>query len=132
MTPHLYFKKSMVDQLPNEYWDLLGVNGPFLRSLFMSQHEQLQQLQDANTFLQGQVTDTHDDITNVALATASAVAQAIVMNPQASIPVQSMHHPNRGAKAAKPEPFDGNQDKMEEFIWAIRIAVAMQADTFPD
>src|SRR6266481_5710568 len=83
-------------------------------------------------FLQGQVTNTCNNITNVALATASAVAQAIVMNPQASIPVQSTHHPNRGTKAAEPEPFNGNRDKTEEFIQAIQVAVAMQADTFPD
>ena len=50
----------------------------------------------------------HDDITNVALATVSAVAQAIAMNPQASIPVQTMHHPSRGAMAAKPETFNGS------------------------
>ena len=79
----------MTDQLPNEYWESLGQNGPFLRSLFMGQHEQLQQLRESNAFLQNRVTDTRDDITNVASATASAVAQAIVANPQASIPAQS-------------------------------------------
>src|SRR6266481_7446055 len=132
MTPHLYFKKSIADQLPNEYWDSLGINGPFLWLLFMSQHKQVQQLRDTNTFLQGQVTNTHDDITNVASATASAVAQAIVTNPQASIPIQSTHHLNKGTRAADPEPFDGNRDKMEEFVWAIQIVVTMQADTFAD
>src|SRR6266481_8238520 len=122
----------MADQLPNEYWESLGPNGPFLWSLFMSQHEQVQQLQDSNMFLQSRVANTHDDITNVASATASAVAQAIVMNPQASIPVQSTHHPNKGMRATDPEPFDGNRDKMEEFVWAIWITVTMQADTFAD
>ena len=52
-----------------------------------AQHEQLQQLKESNAFFQTRVADTHDDITNVASATASAVAQAIVTNPQASIPV---------------------------------------------
>ena len=98
----------MADQLPVGYWESLGPNGPFLQSLFMSQQEQVQQLRDTNTFLQSQVTDTHNDITNVASATASAVAQAIAMNPQASIPVQPMHHSNQGAKAADPEVFNGN------------------------
>ena len=42
----------MTDQLPNEYWDSLGQNGPFLQSLFMGQHEQLQQLRESNAFLQ--------------------------------------------------------------------------------
>ena len=82
-------------------------------------------------FLQSRVTDTHDIITNVASATASAVAQAIVTNPQASIPVQSTHHPNKGTRAADPKPFNGNRDKME-FVRAIQITVTMQADTFAD
>ena len=98
----------MSDQLPNEYWESLGQNGPFLQSLFKGQHEQLQQLKESNAFLQTQVADTCDDITNVASATASAVAQAIAMNPQASIPVQTSHNPTQSAKAADPEPFDGN------------------------
>ena len=85
-----------------------------------------------NAFLQTQVADTRDDITNVASATASAVAQAIVMNPQASIHVQTSHNPTRSAKAADPEPFDGNWDQTEEFVRAIQIAVTMQADTFTD
>ena len=74
----------------------------------------------------------HDDITNVASATASAVAQAIVTNPQASIPIQSSHNPVRSAKAANPEPFDGNHDKTEEFVRAVRIAVTMQVDAFTE
>src|SRR6266481_5290491 len=121
MTPHPIL--PMADQLPNEYWESLGPNGPFLRSLFMSQHEQVQQLRETTTFLQSRVTDTHNDITNVASATASVVAQAITTNPQASIPVQS--HSSRNAKATKPESFDGNWEKTKEFIRAIQIAVTM-------
>src|SRR6266481_6670245 len=83
-------------------------------------------------FLQSRVANTCDDITNVASATALAVAQAIVTNPQASIPIRSTHQPNKGTRAADPEPFDGNQDKTEEFVRAIRITVTMQADTFAD
>ena len=78
------------------------------------------------------MADTHDDITIVALATASAVAQAIAANPQASIPVQTSHTSTRNAKAADPEPFNGNQDRTEEFVRAVRIVVTMQADTFAD
>jgi len=73
-----------------------------------------------------------DDITNVASATVSAVAQAITANPPASIPAQPMHHSNRGAKATDPKVFNRNRDKTEEFVQAIQIAVAMQADTFAD
>ena len=83
----------MSDRLPSKYWESLGQNGPFLQSLFEGQHEQLQQLRESNAFLQTRVTDTRDDITNVASATASAVAQTIATNPQASIPVQTSHSP---------------------------------------
>ena len=70
--------------------------------------------------------DTCDGITNVALATASAVAQAIAANLQASIPVQTSHNPIWSAKATDPKPFDGNHDKTEEFMRAIQIAVTRQ------
>ena len=109
----------MTNQLPNEYWESLGQNGPFLQSLFMGQQEQVQQLRELNAFLQSRVTDTRDDITNVASATASAVAQAIVAYPQATIPTQTSHNSIRSAKAADPEPFDGNRDKTEEFVRAV-------------
>ena len=82
----------MSDRLPNKYWESLGQNGPFLWSLFKGQHEQLQQLKESNAFLQTRVADTRDNITNVASAMASAVAQAIATNPQASIPVQTLHN----------------------------------------
>ena len=98
----------MSDRLPNEYWESLGQNGPFLQSLFKGQHEQLQQLKESNAFLQTRVADTCDDITNVASAMASAVAQAIATNPQASIPIQTSHNPTQSTKAANPEPFNGN------------------------
>ena len=68
----------------------------------------------------------------MASATASTVAQAIATNPQASIPVQTLHNPTQSAKAADPEPFDGNRDQTEEFVRAVRIAVTMQANTFMD
>ena len=68
----------------------------------------------------------------MASSTASAVPQAIVANPQASIPVQTLHNPVRSAKAADPEPFDGNCDKTEKFVRAIWIVVTMQVDAFVD
>ena len=54
------------------------------------------------------------------------------MNPQASIPIQTLHNLIRSAKAADPKPFDGNRDQTEEFVRAIRIMVTMQANTFAD
>ena len=122
----------MSDQLPNEYWESLSQNGPFLWSLFEGQHEQLQQLKESNAFLQTRVADTRNDITNVVSATASTVAQAITTNPQASIPVQTSHNLTQSAKAADPKLFNGNRDQTEEFVRAIQIAVTMQADTFAD
>ena len=122
----------MSDRLPNKYWESLSQNGPFLQSLFEGQHEQLQQLKESNAFLQTRVADTHNDITNVASAMASAVAQAIATNPQASIPIQTSHNLTRSTKAANPKPFNGNWDQTEEFVRAIRITVAMQANTFAD
>ena len=44
------------------------------------------------------------------------MAQAIVVNPQASIPIQTSHNPVQSAKAADPKPFDGNCDKTKEFV----------------
>ena len=122
----------MSDRLPNEYWESLSQNGPFLWSLFEGQHEQLQQLKESTAFLQTRVADTCNDITNVASAMASAVAQAIAMKSQASIPVQTSHNLTRSTKPADPELFDGNRDQAEEFVRAIRIVVTMQADTFMD
>ena len=68
----------------------------------------------------------------MASAAASAVAQAITTNPQASIPVQTLQNLTQSAKAANPNPFDGNRDQTEGFMRAIWIAVTMQADTFAD
>ena len=58
---------------------------------------------------------------------ASTVAQAIATNPQASIPVQTLHNPTRSAKAADPELFDGNQDQTEEFVSVTRRAGVIRA-----
>ena len=63
---------------------------------------------------------------------ASTVAQAIAMNPQASIPIQTSHNLIQSVKAADPKLFNGNQDQTKEFVRAIRIMVTMQADTFMD
>ena len=75
----------------------------------------------------------HDDITNVASATAFTVVLAIAMNLQANIPVQTMHHLNQSTKAAHAKPFDRNWDKREEFITSyepFRSHLMMQADRY--
>ena len=63
---------------------------------------------------------------------ASAVGQAIAMNRQANISVQTSHNLTQSAKAADPELFNGNQDQTEEFMRAVWITVTMQAETFTD
>ena len=60
------------------------------------------------------------------------MVQAIAANPQASIPIQTLHNLTRSAKAANPKPFNENRDQTEEFVRAIQITVTMQADTFAD
>ena len=41
-------------------------------------------------------------------------------------------HSSRGARAAKPESFDGSRDKAEQFIQSIHITMIMQLDTFSE
>ena len=62
----------MSHQLPYEYWDLLGQNGPFLCELFHNQSQLVTQLQAANNDLQTQVMDAPDDVVNMASQAASA------------------------------------------------------------
>ena len=60
------------------------------------------------------------------------MAQAIATNPQASIPVQTLHNLIQSTKGADPKLFDGNRDQTEELVRAIWIVVTMQADTYVD
>ena len=51
--PHTHSNpKIMSNQLPNEYWESLSLNGLFLWSLFQGQHNQVQQLKESNALLQ--------------------------------------------------------------------------------
>ena len=78
MTPLLfamhYQLSAMSHQLPDEYLDLLGPNGPFLCELFHNQLQLVAQLQVTNNDLQTWVMDAPDDIANVASQVALAVA----------------------------------------------------------
>ena len=106
MTPLLftmhYQLSAMFHQLPDEYWDSLGLNGPFLCELFHNQSQLVAQLQVANNDLQTRVMDAPDDIANVASQAASAVAHTILTSMQMSAGGQL----TRNAKASNPEPFD--------------------------
>src|SRR5882724_12372108 len=68
----------MSHQLPDEYWESLGPNGPFLRELFHNQSQLVTQLQAANNDLETQVMDALDDVANVASQAMSAVAQTVL------------------------------------------------------
>ena len=61
-------------QLPDEYWDLLGSNSPFLCQPVHNQSQLVTQLQATNNDLQTQVLDAPDNIANVASQAALAVA----------------------------------------------------------
>src|SRR5882724_2882916 len=107
-----YQQITMSHQLQDEYWDLLGPNGPFLCELFHNQSQLVTQLQAANNNFQTQMLDTPDDIVNMASQAALAVAQMILTNIQ----VPTGGQPMRNAKAANPETFDGSREKTEQFI----------------
>src|SRR5882724_2572340 len=99
-----YQQTTMSHQLPDEYWDLLGPNSPFLCELFHNQSQLVAQLQVTNNNLQTWMLDALDDIANVASQAVSAVAQMILTNIQ----VPAGGQPMRNAKAANPEIFDGS------------------------
>jgi len=66
--------------LTEEYWELLGPNGPFLCKLFNTQSQQLAQLQLANNVLEDHAMDAQTDISDAAAKAVSAIVQAILMN----------------------------------------------------
>jgi len=69
-----YQQTTMSHQLPDEYWDSLGPNGPFLPEIFHNQSQLVAQLQATNNDLQIQMLDAPDDVANVASQAALAVA----------------------------------------------------------
>jgi len=107
-----YQQTPMSHQLPDQYWELLGLNGPFLCELFHNQSQLVAQLQAANNNLQTRVIDTPDDVANVASKATSAVAQTILTNMQAPTGGQSL----RNAKATDPEALNGSLGKTEQFV----------------
>src|SRR5882724_6355960 len=123
-----YQQTTMSHQLPDEYWESLGPNGPFLWELFHNQSQLVTQLQAANNDLQTRVMDAPDDVAKAASQAASAVARTILTNAQAPTGGQS----SRNAKAADPEAFDRSRGKTKQFIRSVCIAVTMQIDVFTD
>src|SRR5882724_6279085 len=109
----------MSHQLPDEYWESLGPNSPFLHELFHNQLQLVMQLQAANNKLQTRVMDTPDDVANVASQAVLAVAQTILTNTHVPTGGQSL----RNAKAANPEAFNRSRGKTKQFVRSVRIAV---------
>ena len=70
--------------LTEEYWELLGPNGPFLCKLFHNQSQQLAQLQMANNALKDGALEAQSDITEAATKATSSIAQAILTNVPAT------------------------------------------------
>src|SRR5882724_6276112 len=132
MTPLLftthYQLSAMSHQLPDEYWDLLGLNGPFLHKFFHNQSQLVAQLQVTNNDLQTRVMDAPDNVANTASQEALAVAHTILTSMQMSARGQ----PSRNAKASNPEPFDGSQESTEQFVQSVCITITMQLNAFVD
>src|SRR5882724_7864470 len=121
-----YQQSTMSHQHPDEYWDLLGHNGPFLHKLFHNQSQLVAQLQETNNNLQAWMMDVPDNIANVASQAMSAIARTILTNEPAPTGGQLSWN----TKVADPELCDGSQEKTKQFIWSICIAVTMQIDAF--
>ena len=111
----------MSDQLPDTYWNSLGENGAFLRALLDGQAQQLQQLQLHNQELQTHLLNTQNHFTN-ALSAVHPV----------TTPAPTTPSPHRHIKVADPERFSGDRAETEGFIRAIRLAIAVQPESFPD
>src|SRR5882672_6834599 len=101
---------TMSHHLTEEYWELLGPNGPFLHEIFHTQSQQLSQLQTANNVLKDCTMEAQTDVADATAKAMSAIPQAILKN----MPTGS--HSSRGAKAAEPVSFDGSRDKAEQFV----------------
>ena len=111
----------MSDQLPDTYCNSLGENATFLRVLLDGQAQQLQQLQVHNQELQNHVLNTQNHLTN-ALSAAHHIT-----TPAPTTPSSHCH-----IKVADPEKFSGDHAETEGFIRAIRLAIAVQPESFPD
>ena len=125
----------MTDQLPNEYWESLSQSNSKWSSFTVTLHgstgtsEATSRIKCLPPKLSSRHTQWHHQC---GLGHSIQGAEAIVVNPQASIPIQTSHNSTQNAKAANPKPFNGNCDKTEEFVRAVQIMVTMQVDTFMD
>src|SRR3979490_1712094 len=117
----------MSNQLPEEYWDSLGDNGVFLRTLLSNQAGQLEYLQHQNQLLQSQLGSIQSNLANAASAAAIATTQHMAVH------IPSPTSPSHcSIKAADPEKFSGDRADTEGFIHAVKLSIAIQLGSFPD
>src|SRR3979490_291909 len=115
----------MSNQLPDHDWTSLGEGGVFLRTLLNTQTELVNQLQLQNQHYQNQLANLPNNLAEV--ATAAAAAAAATHNTS-----YSKSPSTRPIKAAEPGKFSGDRAETEGFIRSIKIAIAIQPESFPD
>jgi Zinc knuckle len=117
----------MSDKLPETYWDLLGENGLYLKTLLDAQTQQVQHLQRQNEELQKHFLNSQNNLVEATSNAAVAAAQRL------AAPAPPHNTPSiRTIKAADPERFSGNRAETEGFIRALRLSIAIQPECFPD
>src|SRR3979490_915578 len=116
----------MSNQLPEEYWDSLGDNGVFLRTLLSNQAGQLEYLQHQNQLLQSQLGSIQSNLANAASAATIATTQHMAVHIPSPTPPS-----HRSIKAANPEKFSGDRADTEGFICAVKLSIAIQPGSFP-
>src|SRR3979490_3033181 len=113
----------MSNQLPDHDWTSLGEGGVFLRTLLNTQTELVSQLQLQNQHYQNQLVNLPNNLAEVATAAAAAATQNTSYSRSPST------HP---IKAAEPGKFSGDHAQTEGFIRSIKIAIAIQPESFLD
>src|SRR3979490_2695865 len=117
----------MSSQLSEEYWDSLGENGVFLRTLLANQAGQLEHLQHQNQLLQSQLGSIQSNLANAASAAAIAVTRHMAVHIPSPTPLS-----HRSIKAADPEKFSGDRAETEGFICAVKLSIAIQPGSLLD
>src|SRR3979490_3087843 len=116
----------MSSQLSEEYWESLGENGVFLRTLLANQAGQLEHLQNQNQLLQSQLGSIQSNLANAASAAAIAATQHM------AVYIPSPTPPHCSIKAADPEKFSGDRADTEGFIHGVKLSISIQPGSFLD
>src|SRR3979490_387538 len=117
----------MSSQLSEEYWESLGENGVFLRTMLANQAGQLEHLQHQNQLLQSQLGSIQSNLANATSAAAIAATQHMAIHIPSQTPPS-----HRSIKAADPEKFSGDRADTEGCIRAVKLSIAIQPGSFLD